>query len=124
MYPISASKTLRLWEIADHWAGELPPPNRYRQVLGELIKAWWCGEFGPKEAARRLAALKQLYKDNQDVISFVAPGHAEPETKRELPDGGVKVLRLCRVPLPNHDPNSWTQINCAEAFEVLSEKWI
>jgi hypothetical protein len=123
MYPISASKELRLHEIANHCAIEIQQHNP-DSLLEVLIKAWWGGEFGDAEAERRLPALRELYEHNQDAILFVVQGCEEPEHKRELPDGGVEIFRFYRVPLPSDDPSCWTQANCAEAFSVLTENWI
>ena len=47
MYPISAEKRLSFLEIADHWAGELGQPNRYHQLLEDLIRGWWSGRIWP-----------------------------------------------------------------------------
>ena len=123
MYPISAEEKLRFYEIAYHWAIEIGHADS-TILLRIPIRAWWGGEFGPTEAERRVATLKALYKHNQDVVLFVVQGRDELESKRELPDGGVEVFRLYRVSLPNDDPISWTEANCAEAFKVLAENWI
>jgi hypothetical protein len=88
-------------------------------LLQLLERSWWNGEFGPKEAERRLGSLKWLYKHQQEVITFLIPGHAVPEAIVELPDGGAIVSLHHRVPLPNDDPSSWTLKNCADAFAVI-----
>ena len=123
MYPISAEKRLSLLDVADHWAGELGQPNRYDQLLQNLIRAWWGGEFGPIEAEHRLAMLKWLYKHHRNDISFLIPGQDVPDEMRELPHGGVKVDISYRAPVPNIDPSSWTQANCAETFKILADEW-
>ena len=123
MYPISAEEQLSFLEIADHWAGELGQPNRYDQLLQNLIRGWWGGQFSLVEAERRLAMLKWLYKHHRNDISFLIPGRVEPEATRELPHGGVVVDISYRVHLANDDPSSWTQANCVEAFKVLADKW-
>jgi hypothetical protein len=123
MYPICADQKLGLCEIADHWAGELGQPNRYRQLLQNLIKSWWAGEFGPIEAQRRLPMLKLLYKYHRKDMTFLIPGDVEPETSRELPDGGAVVDISYRICLPDQDPNAWTQENCAGAFKELADRW-
>ena len=64
-----------------------------------------------------------LYKDYQDQIAFVVPGLEEPASLRALPDGGVEVFRLWSVPLPNTQPKSWDDTNCAEAFEAVAKAW-
>jgi hypothetical protein len=123
MYPIGAEKRLSFLEIADHWAGELRQPNRYNQLLQNLIRGWWSGQFGLVEVERRLAMLKWLYKHHRNDISFLIPGRVEPEATQELPDGGVVVDISYRVPLANDDPTSWTQANCAQAFKELADGW-
>jgi hypothetical protein len=123
MYPISAEKRLSLLDVADHWAGELGQPSRYHQVLQNLIRAWWGGEFGPIEAERRVPALKWLYKHRRKEISFLIPGQDVPDEVRELRHGRVKVDISYRVPVPNTDPSSWTQANCADAFKILADEW-
>jgi hypothetical protein len=124
MYPISADQNLGLREIADHWAGELGQPNRDDQLLQNLIRAWWAGEFGPVEAERRLPALKLLYKYHRNDMTFLISGDVEPETTRELPDGGAVVNISYMVRLPNEDPSSWTQENCALALKELADRWV
>ena len=123
MYPISAEKRLSFLEIADHWAGELGQPNRYNQLLEDLIRGWWSGQFGSVEVERRLAMLKWLYKHHRNDISFLNLDHVEREATQELPDGGVVVDISYRVPLPNEDPSLWTQANCAQAFKGLADRW-
>ena len=123
MYPISAEKRLSLLGVADHWAGEIGQPSRYHQVLQNLIRASWGGEFGPIEAERRVPALKWLYQHHRNDISFLIPGQDVPDEMRKLRHGGVKVDISYRVPVPNTDPSSWTQANCAQAFKVLANEW-
>jgi hypothetical protein len=67
--------------------------------------------------------LRVLYRNYQDQIAFVVPGFEEPTSARELPDGGVEVFRPWSVPLPNTQPESWDDNNCAEAFEAVAEAW-
>jgi hypothetical protein len=123
MYPISAEKRLSFFAIADHWAGELGQPNRYNQLLEDLFRGWWSGQFGLVEAERRFAMLKWLYKHHRNDISFLIRGCVEPEATQELPDGAVVLDISYRVPLPNEDPSLWTQANCAQAFKELADGW-
>jgi hypothetical protein len=67
--------------------------------------------------------LRLLYKEYQDRIAFSAPGLKEPVSSKVLPGGGVVVFRLWSVPLPNSQPESWDDTNCAEAFEAVAEAW-
>jgi hypothetical protein len=123
MYPISASEKLSLYDIAEHWAGEIHPRSSFSKLFDVMVKAWWRGEFGPIEAARRPAILAHLYKYYQGDIAFVVPGWEEPEMTRDLPDGGVEILRFWRVPLPNDNSTSWNEVNCRDAFEAVAEAW-
>jgi hypothetical protein len=122
MYPISANEKLNLDEIAHHWAIELRHADN-KLLLRILIRAWWAGEFGRRWGGRRVQALKLLFKYDQDCLAFAIPHHPKPKMKEELPDGGVEVLRVIRVPLPSDDPSAWTETNCADAFEVLAQRW-
>jgi hypothetical protein len=123
MYPISASEKLSLYDIAEHWAGEIHPRSSFSKLFDVMVKAWWRGEFGPIEAARRPAILAHLYKYYQGDIAFVVPGWEEPKMTRDLPDGGVEILRFWRVPLPNDNSTSWNEVNCRDAFEAVAETW-
>jgi hypothetical protein len=123
MYPISAGEKLSLLDISDHWAGEIQPRRSCCQLFEILVKAWWRGEFGPSEAARRPTFLRLLHKYYHDRIAFAVPGREEPEMTRDLPDGGVEIVRFGRVPLPNNNPSLWNEVNCGGAFDAVAEVW-
>jgi len=123
MYPIPAEQNLSLLDIAKHWSREITPRVEPLEVLDGLIKAWWRGELKPANGPSRADMLRVLYKNHQDQIAFVAPGLDEPPSTKELPDGGVVVFRLWRVPLPNTKPKSWDDTNCADAFKAVAEAW-
>jgi hypothetical protein len=38
-------------------------------------------------------------------------------------DGGVRVIRPIAVLLPNCEPDSWTDMNCAPAYDALADGW-
>jgi hypothetical protein len=40
-----------------------------------------------------------------------------------LIDGTVVVSFSVRVPIPNNDPESWSDANCVQAFEAIAEQW-
>jgi hypothetical protein len=123
VYPIPAKIRLTLCDIANHWSGEIKPHMDTSEVLNGLAKAWWRGELTATNGPSRPKMLWALYKDYQDRIAFVVPGLQEPAIFEVLPDGGVRVLRLWTVPLPNFQPDSWDDTNCAEAFEAVAEAW-
>jgi hypothetical protein len=123
MYPIPANQKLKLLDIANHWSREITPPVTPREVLEGLIKAWWRGELATASGQSRADMLRVLYAKYQDRIAFIVPGLPDPASTRELPDGGVVVFRLWQVPLPNAEPKSWDDANCAEAFEAVAEAW-
>jgi hypothetical protein len=123
MYPIPAEQNLSLTDIANHWSREITPRVEPREVLDGLIKAWWRGELKAASPPSRADMLRALYKTYQDRIAFVAPGLDEPPSAKELPDEDVVVFRLWRVPLPNTEPKSWDDTNCADAFEAVAESW-
>ena len=82
MFPISETERLSLAEIAGHWKSELAPPQTFDEVFTHLSKAWWRGEFGPSEAARRLNILALIYNKYQNRVGFVIAGVEEPEMWR------------------------------------------
>jgi hypothetical protein len=123
VYPIPAKQRLTLRDIADHWSREIKPRREPWEVLDGLVKAWWRGELTAVNGPSRPEMLWTLYKNYQDRIAFVVPGLEEPAISRALPDGGVVVFRLSTVPLPNTQPKSWDDTNCAEAFEAVAEGW-
>jgi hypothetical protein len=123
LYPIPAEQKLFLYEIADHWSREIKPRRERWEVLDGLVKAWWRGELKAANGPSRPEMLRLLYENYQDQIAFVVPGFEEPTKWEVLPDGGVEVFRLWSVPLPNTQPESWDDTNCAEAFEAVAEAW-
>jgi hypothetical protein len=70
----------------------------------------------------RVHLLRGLYSKCRDDIAFVIPGEPASPCSRPLADGGVEVL-LVQVPLPNAQPNTWTDANCADAFSAIAEVW-
>jgi hypothetical protein len=37
--------------------------------------------------------------------------------------GVIELVRPLRVPLPNANPETWTEADCAPAFDALAEQW-
>lgn len=123
MHPIPAKQKLTLSEIANLWSREIALRMEPSEVMDGLVKAWWRGELTAANGPSRPEMLWALYKNYQDRIAFIVPGLEEPAISRALPDGGVMVFRLWSVPLPNTQPKSWDDTNCAEAFEAVAEAW-
>jgi hypothetical protein len=123
MFPISSEQTLSFIDIADHWAREIWPPIRRRELRDALSKAWWCRELVAANEPSRVHFLRALYSKCADEIAFEIPGEPKPPCSRPLEDGGEEVFRLVHVPLPNAQPDTWTDANCTEAFSAIAEAW-
>ena len=122
MFPVPADQKLSLFDIADYWAKEIAPRCTPVELLIFLARAWWRGELVADNGPTRLNVLRSLYACFSDRIAFYVAGTSEKPGVRELPDGGVEIW-LWRVPLPNLVPESWTDSNCAGAFEALAAAW-
>jgi len=114
---------LSLRKIADYWARETGPITTMRERLDEFVHAYWRGELQPDRGPNRLYVLRWLYRDYRNQIAFVVPGCPEPAKYKNLPDGGVRVLRRVRVQLPSSDPGTWSEVACTEAFATLASDW-
>ena len=123
MFPIPHDQHLSLNLIADYWAREAEPPATFRESLTVLIQAWWRFEFFGRDSLRQADVLRYLFKHRQDCIAFVAPGEAALTQCEPTDDGGVAVIRAITVPVPNYDPETWVDGNCADAYEALAERW-
>jgi hypothetical protein len=122
MLPIPSNKKLSLFNIADHWAREIVHRCTPLEVLIELSKAWWRGQLASDNGPKRVRVLQALHACYSDRIVFYVTGTAEKPGERELPDGSVEISLWC-VPLPNFEPGTWTDTNCASAFEALALAW-
>src|SRR5262249_49235674 len=116
MFPIS-ERTLPFIKIADYWSRESKPSASKRELRDSLSKAWWRGESVAANGPSRVHLLRVLFAKCSDDIVFAIPGAPEPQRSRALEDGGVVVFFHPRVPLPNAQSDTWTDSNCAEAFE-------
>jgi hypothetical protein len=96
---------------------------RFRdEVLNELVKAWWRGDFVAAGGVKRVDVLRALYRLYSNCIVFDIPDSPSRLEITELPDGGAEVV-IYRVPLPNSNPDYWDDLNCAEAFNAVAEFW-
>jgi hypothetical protein len=56
-------------------------------------------------------------------IAFAVPNTEEPPQWVAGDDGEIEFVRPLRVPLPNANPDTWTEANCTPAFEAIAEQW-
>jgi hypothetical protein len=122
MFPKPSNQKLSLFDIANYWAREIVPPCTPLELLIELAKAWWRGELTADGGPKRVQVLQALYASYSDLIEFYVAGTAEKPGEWELSDGGVEISLWC-IPVPNLVPDSWTDTDCAAAFEALAAAW-
>jgi hypothetical protein len=123
MFPIPSGRKLSFIEIGKYWSREIKPSASSQELRITLSKAWWRGELAAANGPNRVDLLRALYSTCADFLAFIIPNETEPPQTKELDDGRVEVFRLIRVPLPSSDPNTWTEANCAEAFEAIGDVW-
>src|SRR5262249_8695830 len=56
-------------------------------------------------------------------IAFAIPNSEEPPQWVADDDGVIEFVRPLRVPLPNANPETWTEANCAPAFDAIAQWW-
>jgi hypothetical protein len=123
MFPIPSEQMLSFKDIADYWSGEIKPYRSQQQLRDHLSKAWWRGDLAAANGPSRVHLLRGLFAKCSDDIIFALPGVPEPPRSKPLEDGGMVVFFHPRVPLPNAQPDTWTDTNCAEAFNAIAEAW-
>jgi hypothetical protein len=121
VFPIPQDRVLSLRTIADYWSREVQPPATKQETLTELIEAWWRAEFVGNGKPNRIMVLRWLYQNCQDCIVFTVPGLETLPQIDGTEDGGVSGWP--DVSLPNLEPDSWDETNCAQAFEALALEW-
>jgi hypothetical protein len=121
MFPISSKQPLSFLEIASYWRREITPSASFDEVFNLLARAWWRGDL-VAAGVNRTDLLRTLYQLDPDRIVFAVSGLPEPPLTEELPDGSVMVA-LWRVPLPNTNPDTWNDENCADSFKAVAEFW-
>lgn len=119
--PIPSDRKLSVFEIAKYWSREPRSPAPHQELLAAIGQAWWRGELVAANGPSRPMVLRALYSKCTGSIAFVMPDMPEPPQSKLLDDGRWEVF--LRVPLPNADPDTWTEANCAQAFEVIAEAW-
>jgi hypothetical protein len=116
--PLPSSTILTVREVAEHWAQEIVPIRDVHFLINDMIRHWWLGNLKLKGPSR-LQFLELLYQ-NADELLFVVSDDFHP-TEYILDDDGNVMVDIRRiVPIPNSDPSSWDDANCAMAFEALS----
>ena len=123
MYPIPARKNLDFYEIADHWSREIEPRRSSKEILIDLGRAWWRGEFKCHGQLTRLRVLNALFKEASAQITFWVQGEDPPQTVWEHPDGSAEFLMQSVIHVPNSDPETWTDEQCVEAYEAIAQNW-
>lgn len=123
MYPIPSSRSLDLAEIADHWSREISPARAQGELLNDLGKAWWSGEFQSTNDITRLNVLRALFKTKRAEIPFWIDGEPAPQTTWQFPDGSADVLVLQVLPVPSGDPGSWVDEDCLPAYNAIARDW-
>jgi hypothetical protein len=122
LFPVPEDR-LSCAKIVRYWSREVRPQASPRELLNEIVKAYWRGELQPSGAPDRLSVLKSLDQLYRGRITFALAGEPDPTQLEHLPDGGARVLLRVRVPLPSADPGDWSKENCADAFEALAREW-
>jgi hypothetical protein len=122
MFPIPSGRNLSFIEIGKYWSRDKSSYASSEELRITLSKAWWRGELVAENGPSRLNLLRALYSICADFLAFIIPNETEPPQTRPLDNGLVEVFRR-RVPLPNSDPNTWTEAHCVEAFEAIADVW-
>jgi hypothetical protein len=123
VFAISGTRKLNFMEIADYLSREPQVLMSFREILHELICAWWRGEFPELDGPTRSEVLRHIYRRRKGFVAFRVPGKPTMKRISYLPDGGVLLIRPVEVPLPNTDPTSWNDRNCSAAYDALADGW-
>jgi hypothetical protein len=123
MFPIPSERKLSVVEIAKHWSREIDPPALAQELRDVISKAWWRGELIAANGASRLSVLRGYYLRSAKFIAFAIPNTEEPPQWVADDDGVIEFVRPLWVPVPNANPDTWTEANCAPAFDSIAEQW-
>jgi hypothetical protein len=119
------SDKLSIEKITDCWWREIQPPPSCDELLDYFEAAWWRGELKTDGPFTPLALLKSIFRsareDDLTTLGFIIPKNPN---EIELVDGGLLAGLGLRpyIPVPSHDPKTWTEASCATALEALAEK--
>lgn len=123
MYPIPSERTLSVVEIAKHWSRQIEPPASAQELRDVISKAWWRGELIAAKGASRLSVLHGYFLRSAKFIAFVVPNMEESPQWMPVDEEVIEFVRPLRVPLPNANPETWTDADCAPAFDAIAEQW-
>ena len=123
MFPIPPERKLSFAEIANYWSREIEPSASPQELRDAISRAWWRGELIATNGLSRLSVLRAYYSRSAPFIAFVIPDAEEPPQWSPADDGAIEFSRPLRVPLPNANSSTWTDDNCAPAFEAIAEQW-
>ena len=123
MFPIPSERKLSVVEIAKYWSREITPPASPQELRDVISKAWWRGELIATNGASRLSVLRGYYSRSAHFVAFAVPNIEEPPQWEPVGEGVIEFVRPLRVPLPNADFDTWTDANCAPAFDAIAEQW-
>ena len=123
MYPIPASRGLSLVEIADHWSREIKPSRTKDELIIDLGKAWWGGEFQSTKGTTRLDAIKRLFELEPSQSPFWMLGEDWPKPETEHLSSSTAFLLRTILRLPSSDAETWTDTACVAAYKKIAEDW-
>jgi hypothetical protein len=123
MYPFPSERKLSVVEIAKHWSRQIEPPASAQDLRDVITKAWWSSELIAANGASRLSVLRGYYSRSAKFIAFVVPDMEESPQWMPVDEEVIEFVRPLRVPLPNGNPETWTEADCAPAFDAIAEQW-
>ena len=118
-----SNRYLSLLEIGDDWSREIHPPRSKNELVTELGRAWWRGEFVATRGPNRLKVLRDFFKNRHEGLLFWVQGEEEPQTVWERPDGSADIQPVPVLSVPSGAPESWTEEECVTAFQVIAGGW-
>jgi hypothetical protein len=121
--PIPAEQTLSVFEISKYWSSQIKHAASPQELRDEIGKAWWRGELIAANGSSRLSVLRGYYLRSVHFVAFAFPNAEEPAQWESVGEGVIEFVRPLRVPLPNAKPDTWTEANCAPAFDAIARGW-
>jgi hypothetical protein len=123
MFPIPSDRKLSVVQVAEYWSREITHPASAQELRDIISKAWWRGELVAANGASRLSVLRGYYLRSAKFIAFVIPDMEESPQWMPVDEEVIEFVRPLRVPLPNAKPKTWTEADCAPAFDAIAEQW-
>ena len=112
---------LSLDDIADDWSREIQPPRSKNELVTELGKAWWRGEFLATKGPTRFRMLQILYNSLSAEEVFWVQGEVGPRMVWRQPPVSAAALFAPVLPVPSGSIASWTDHDCLAAYEMISQ---